>query len=71
LLRREKQIANRKMELSEEQPRLLERFSPEFLERHIEALATGALVAIDIFYVGTLKRMGRVYLHRVINCHSR
>src|SRR5690349_12397927 len=46
LLRLEKQTADRKLSLSEEQIRLLERFSPEFRERHIEAPHTGALVAV-------------------------
>ena len=71
LLRLEKQTSERKMELSEEQTRLLERFSPEFRERHIEAPHTGALVAVDTFFVGTLKGVGRVYLQSVIDCHSR
>jgi hypothetical protein len=71
LLRLEKQTAERKMELSEEQTRLLERFSPEFRERHIESPHTGALVAVDTFFVGTLKGVRRVYLQSVIDCHSR
>lgn len=71
LLRLEKQTAERKMELSEEQIRQLERFSPEFRERQIEAPHTGALVAVDTFFVGTLKGVGRVYLQSVIDCHSR
>jgi hypothetical protein len=37
LLRLEKETSQRVIELSEEQTRLLERFSPEFRERHIEA----------------------------------
>jgi hypothetical protein len=37
LLRLEKATAEREIELSDEQVRLLERFSPEFRERHIEA----------------------------------
>ena len=40
LLRLEKATAERKIELSDEQIRMLERFSPEFRERHIEACAT-------------------------------
>ena len=71
LLRLEKQTAERKIELSEEQIRLLERFSPEFRERHIEAPHTGSLVAVDTFYVGTLKGIGRLYLQTAIDCHSR
>ena len=71
LLRLEKSTAERKLELSEEQIRLLERFSPEFRERHIEAPHTGALVAVDTFFVGTLKGVGKIYLQTAIDCHSR
>ena len=59
LLRLEKHVAERQVELNEEQTRLLERFSPEFRERQIEVRATGELVAVDTF-VGTLKGVGRV-----------
>ena len=51
--------------------RLLERFSPEFRERHIEAPHTGSLVAVDTFFVGTLKGVGKLYLQTAIDCHSR
>ncbi len=47
LLRLEKSSAERQIELSQEQVAALERFSPEFRERHIEAPHTGALVAIE------------------------
>jgi transposase InsO family protein len=71
LLRLEKATAERKIELTEEQIRLLERFSPEFRERHIEAPHTGSLVAVDTFFVGTLKGVGKLYLQTAIDCHSR
>ena len=71
LLRLEKTTAERKLELTDEQIRLLERFSPEFRERHIEAPHTGSLVAVDTFFVGTLKGVGKVYLQTAIDCHSR
>jgi transposase InsO family protein len=64
-------VAERKLELNDEQIRLLERFSPEFRERHIEMKHTGDLVAVDTFFVGTLKGVGRVYLQAVIDCYSR
>ena len=60
-----------KLTLSDEQVRLLERFSPEFRERHIEAPQSGALVGVDTFFVGTLKGVGKVYLQTAIDCHSR
>jgi transposase InsO family protein len=71
LLRLEKATAERTIELTPDQVRLLERFSPEFRERQIEAPHTGALVAVDTFFVGTLKGVGKVYLQSAIDCHSR
>jgi len=55
LLRLEKEVGKRKVKLTGEQIRLMERFSPEFRERHIETSHTGDLVAVDTFYVGALK----------------
>lgn len=71
LLRLEKTVRGQKIDLSDEQIRLLERFDPEFRERHIETRHTGDLVAIDTFYVGQLKGIGKVYLQTVIDCFSR
>ena len=53
------------------QTKLLERFSPEFRERHIEAPHIGSLVAVDTFFVGTLKGVGKLYLQTAIDCCSR
>lgn len=71
LLRLEREASKRKLTLTEDQIRLLERFSPEFRERHIETRHTGDLVAVDTFFVGTLKGVGKVYLQSVIDCYSR
>ncbi|PSJ20573.1 IS481 family transposase, partial [Halomonas sp. ND22Bw] len=71
LLRLEKATREQKIELTEDQVRHLERFSPEFRERHIEVHHTGELVAVDTFFVGTLKGVGKVYLQSVIDCFSR
>lgn len=71
LLRLEKATSERELQLSDEQVRLLERFSPEFRERHIEAPHTGALVAVDTFLVGHLKGVGRLYLQTATDCASR
>ena len=62
LLRLERELGERALPLSDEQVRLLERFSPEFRERQIEVHHSGELVAIDTFFVGTLKGVGKVYL---------
>ena len=71
LLRLDRHIREQEIELSEEQIKLLERFDPEFKERHIETTHTGDLVAQDTFMVGHLKGIGRIYLQTVIDCHSR
>jgi transposase InsO family protein len=71
LLRLEEHTRKRQIKLSDEQIRLLERFSPEFRDRHIVADHTGELVAVDTFMVGTLKGVGRVYLQSAIDCYSR
>jgi len=71
LLRLERTVREQNLPLSDEQVRTLERFSPEFRERHIETRHTGELVAVDTFFVGTLKGVGRVYLQSVLDCHSR
>lgn len=44
--------------------------SPEFRERHIGA-PHRSLVAVDTFFVGSLKGVGKVYLQTAIDCHSR
>lgn len=71
LLRLEKTHRETTFELSDEQVRLLERFSPEFRERQIEVHYTGELVAVDTFFVGNLKGVGKVYLQTVLDCFSR
>ena len=71
LLRLEKTTAERRLKLTDEQVRLLERFSPEFRERHIETRYTGDLVAVDTFFVGHLKGVGKVWLQTAVDCHSR
>ncbi|MDX2143064.1 MAG: IS481 family transposase [Rhodospirillaceae bacterium] len=71
LLRLERQQGERKIELTEGQIRMLERFSPEFRDRHIEAPYTGALVGVDTFFVGAMKGVGKIYLQTAIDCHSR
>lgn len=71
LLRLERSQSDRKIELTESQIKLLERFSPEFRDRHIEAPFTGALVGVDTFFVGAMKGIGKIYLQTAIDCHSR
>lgn len=71
LLRLERAVREDKVSITEEQAKSLERFSPEFRERHIEVKKTGELVAVDTFFVGSLKGVGKVYLQSVLDCFSR
>lgn len=71
LMRLEQSVRETKFDLSDEQVRALERFSPEFRDRHIETRHTGDLVAVDTFMVGSIKGVGRIYLQSVIDCYSR
>jgi len=71
LLRLEEHARKSSFKLNEQQVALLERFEPEFRERHIEAPFSGALVAVDTFHVGYLKGVGRIYAQTAIDCHSR
>ena len=71
LLRLEEHTRKRAVKLTDKQIRLLERFNPEFRERHIDAPYTGSLLAVDTFHVGHLKGVGRIYAQTAIDCHSR
>ncbi len=71
LLRLEKTVRERDFELTEEQILALERFDLEYRERHIEVKKTGELVAVDTFFAGTLKGVGKVYIQTVLDCFSR
>ena len=71
LLRLERTHSEAGFELTGEQIEMLERFSPEFREREIKVGYTGELVAVDTFFVGHLKGIGKVYLQSVIDCYSR
>ena len=71
LLRLEQHYKNNNISLTEKHIILLEKFDPEFRERHIKADFTGDLVAIDTFLVGNLKGIGKIYLQTVVDCHSR
>jgi transposase InsO family protein len=55
------------IELSPEQVAFLEKLNPCFRERHVESERPGQLLSADTFMVGTLKGIGRVYLHAVID----
>ena len=58
------------LELTGEQVAFLERLNPCFRERHVESAAPGELLSADTFYVGTLKGVGKVYLHAVVDTYG-
>ena len=63
----ERRNADQAIELSAEQAAFLEKLNPCFRERHIESGRPGELLSADTFMVGTLKGIGRGYLHAVVD----
>ncbi len=59
--------ADRAIELTPEQAAFLEKLNPCFRERHVESGRPGELLSADTFMVGTLKGVGRAYLHAVVD----
>jgi transposase InsO family protein len=67
LLKLEERALEQKIELTAQQVARIEKANPAFKERHIESSRPGELISQDTFYVGTLKGVGRVYLHTVVD----
>lgn len=70
LLKLEEQALNHEIELSPAQVAWIEKANPCFRERHIESSRPGETLSEDIFYVGALKGVGRVYLHAVVDTYG-
>ena len=66
----EEQNAEKVIELTAEQTAFLEKMNPCFRERHVESSAPGELLSADTFFVGTLKGVGKVYLHAVVDTYG-
>lgn len=66
----EKRHAERAIELTAEQIAFIEKHNPCFRERHVESTRPGELLNQDTFFVGTLKGVGKVYLHAVVDTFS-
>ena len=66
----EKELAEQRIELTPEQARFLEKLNPCHKERHIESGRPGELLSADTFMVGTLKGIGKVYLHAVVDTYG-
>jgi transposase InsO family protein len=66
----ERNHADQAIELTPEQAAFLEKLNPCFRERHVESERPGQLLSADTFMVGTLKGIGRVYLHAVVDTYG-
>jgi transposase-like protein len=66
----ERANADQAIELSAEQAAFLEKLNPCFKERHVESGRPGQLLSADTFMVGSLKGIGRVHLHAVVDTHG-
>lgn len=62
--------AERAIEITSEQAAFLEKLNPCFRERHVESAAPGELLSADTFFVGSLKGVGKVYLHAVVDTYG-
>ena len=70
LMKLEEKSAQEGIELTAEQVAQIEKANPCYRERHIESSQPGELLAQDTFFVGTLKGVGRVYLHTVVDTYG-
>lgn len=62
--------AGRAIDITPEQAAFLEKLNPCFRERHVESDAPGELLSADTFFVGSLKGVGKVYLHAVVDTYG-
>jgi transposase InsO family protein len=63
----EAQNAETAIEITSEQAAFLEKMNPCFRERHVESGAPGEILSADTFFVGSLKGVGKVCLHAVVD----
>ena len=63
----ERENDDQAIELTPEQAAFLEKLNPCFKERDVESERRGQLLSAETFMVGTLKGIGRVYLHAVVD----
>ena len=62
--------AGKAIEITPEQAAFLEKLNPCFRERRVESSAPGELLSADTFFVGSLKGVGKVYLHAVVDTYG-
>lgn len=70
LLKLEEKALKNEIELTAEQVAKIEKANPCFRERHVESSRPGELLSQDTFFVGTMKGVGRVYLHTVVDTYG-
>jgi transposase InsO family protein len=70
LLKLEERALEHKIDLTAQQVAQIEKANPAFKERHVESSRPGELLSQDTFFVGTLKGVGRVYLHTVVDTYG-
>ena len=70
LLKLEEQAAGEGITLTAEQVALIERANPAFAERRVESGRPGELLCQDLFYVGHLQGVGKVYLDAVVDTYG-
>jgi transposase InsO family protein len=70
LRRLEEKASVQQLELTAAQVALIEKANPVFKERHVESSRPGELLCQDVFYVGQLKGVGKVYLHSVVDTYG-
>jgi transposase InsO family protein len=69
LLRLEEKHLEEGIELTAEQVKMIEKANPAFAERHVASSKPGELLSQDLFYVGQLKGVGKVYLDAVVDTY--
>ena len=69
-MRLEEKHLDEGIDLTPEQVAKIEKYNPCFKERHVESSRPGELLCADTFFVGTLKGIGKVYLHAVVDTYS-
>ena len=70
LLKLEEKAHGKKITLTPEQVKAIEKTNPCFRERHVESSRPGELLCQDTFYVGRLKGVGKVYVQAVVDTYG-
>jgi len=70
LLELEKRHLQEGIELTEEQVNAIEKANPIFRERHVESSRPGELLCQDVFTIGRIKGVGRIYMHTVVDTYG-